>query len=351
MTTQYLPLGLLLCLLTPQAMADEVVEERIVLAGDPSPATGGGKSTVEKRIIITRVGGEGVGAPPLPPLPPLPPTPEMINLHMPGMPFADGNTLAFAGSEFGPAANVKGAPYSAEAISEKVQTLLDGNRIVKRTVTRLYRDGEGRSRQDTLNDDGSVRSAFIFDPVGGAHWLLSPGRKTATKLPFPVMPNARVEVRHHEGGPESDGQAGKELRVERNVVVLRGQDGKEMRLEHGSEPESGAARKSLGSKEIEGVKAEGSQLVRIIPAGRIGNEKPIQIVTERWYAPELKVVLATQTRDPRSGESSYKLTKLKRSEPASDLFKPPADYKVRDVMAKQPKAPTPPAPPAPPKAP
>src|SRR5205085_3538810 len=35
---------------------------------------------------------------------------------------------------------VKGAPYSAEAVTESVQTLADGNRIVHKTTAQVYRD-------------------------------------------------------------------------------------------------------------------------------------------------------------------------------------------------------------------
>ena len=42
----------------------------------------------------------------------------------------------------GPA--VKGAPYSAEAVTETIQTLPDGNRIVNRLSSMQYRDSEGR---------------------------------------------------------------------------------------------------------------------------------------------------------------------------------------------------------------
>ena len=44
---------------------------------------------------------------------------------------------------------VKGAPYSAEVITEMNQTLADGNVISRKTSARVYRDGEGRSRQES----------------------------------------------------------------------------------------------------------------------------------------------------------------------------------------------------------
>jgi hypothetical protein len=85
---------------------------------------------------------------------------------------------------------------------------------------------------------------------------------------------------------------------------------------------------SLGAKQFDGVRADGARTTWTIPAGRIGNEKPIEIVAERRYSSDLMLVLATRHADPRSGETSYRLTNLKRGEPDSSLFKLPTDYEV-----------------------
>jgi hypothetical protein len=85
--------------------------------------------------------------------------------------------------------------------------------------------------------------------------------------------------------------------------------------------------RSLGTRDFNGIKADGTQVTHTIPAGAIGNEKPIQIVNERWFSPELQLVVYSRTSDPRVGETVYRLENLKRGEPAADLFKVPADYK------------------------
>ena len=43
---------------------------------------------------------------------------------------------------------VKGAPYSAQAITESVQNMSDGNRIVNKSTATIYRDNEGRTRRE-----------------------------------------------------------------------------------------------------------------------------------------------------------------------------------------------------------
>ena len=85
----------------------------------------------------------------------------------------------------------------------------------------------------------------------------------------------------------------------------------------------------LGTRVIEGVEATGTRQTLTIPAGRIGNEKPIQVVSERWYAPELRAVVLSTHSDPRSGRDTNRLTGITRGEPDKSLFEVPGGYTVR----------------------
>jgi TonB family protein len=87
---------------------------------------------------------------------------------------------------------------------------------------------------------------------------------------------------------------------------------------------------SLGKQVIEGVEAEGTRSTITIPAGAVGNERPIQMVSEKWYSPELQTVIMSKHSDPRFGETTYRLTNINRSEPARSLFEVPADYTVKE---------------------
>ena len=91
-----------------------------------------------------------------------------------------GRTLAFIADELGQERVVKGAPYCADAVHESIQPLADGNRIVHKQLTRLCRDGEGRTRQE-VHLDGRKR-VYLRDPVARESWLLDPERKTARRL-------------------------------------------------------------------------------------------------------------------------------------------------------------------------
>lgn len=86
----------------------------------------------------------------------------------------------------------------------------------------------------------------------------------------------------------------------------------------------------LGSQTMEGVFVTGLRTTHTIPAGQIGNEKPITTVTEVWSSPELKTVVYSKRTDPRMGEQTFRLTNIGRAEPGRSLFAVPADFKIVD---------------------
>jgi hypothetical protein len=237
--------------------------------------------------------------------------------------------FAFIGSElnFGEKV-VKGVPYSAEAVTETVQTLADGNRITRKTTAQIYRDSEGRTRRDqSLGGIGPWapsgephQMSFINDPVAGFHYVLNPEDHTAHKMPVP---------------PKLDGE-GPTTATFTEAVGTGPRGGRVMirRLEHGMESldSENAQKESLGKQLMEGIQVEGTRSTVTIEAGKIGNELPIQMVSERWYSPELQVVVMSKHSDPRVGETVYRLTNINRSEPAHSLFEIPADYKVEQGM-------------------
>lgn len=77
------------------------------------------------------------------------------------------------------------------------------------------------------------------------------------------------------------------------------------------------------------MRAQGKATTRTIPAGEIGNRNPIVITTESWYSPELQVTVYSRHSDPREGETVYRLSNIRRGEPAADLFKVPEDYAAK----------------------
>jgi len=84
----------------------------------------------------------------------------------------------------------------------------------------------------------------------------------------------------------------------------------------------------LGTKTVNGLQAQGTRMTRTIPAGKIGNEKPIEVVTERWYSTDLQLALTTTHTDPMMGTVTTNLTNISRTPPDASLFQVPSDYKT-----------------------
>src|SRR5689334_10911284 len=92
---------------------------------------------------------------------------------------------------------LKGAPYSAEFVNDFVQTLPDGNRIVRHSTGRVYRDSEGRVRREEDRPSGQP-GISITDPVAGFSYSLNPETHVAMKTPAlagTIILNKLAEVR------------------------------------------------------------------------------------------------------------------------------------------------------------
>jgi hypothetical protein len=242
-----------------------------------------------------------------------------------------GITTALAG----PMGTVAGAPYSAQATTQRVQVLADGNRIEQTTSGSVARDSQGRVRRDEAlpglagNNGDAPHIVMIDDPVAHVHWTLDAQTKSAMKMPVPAGKNGRVGV-FEVGAPPPMATGNAFFYAESGVV--QGSEGKtQVITKRVTRPDDGETTKSeLGTQVIEGVSAHGTRVTRTIPAGQIGNLQPIVITTESWYSPDLKVLVMSKSNDPRMGETTYKLTNIQRSEPAPSLFQPPDDYTVKN---------------------
>jgi len=217
---------------------------------------------------------------------------------------------------------VKGAPYSTEAVNETIQTLADGNRIVQHSSAMQYRDSEGRERREETSAMGAI---FITDPVAGARYTLHPESKTAEKGPgavFNITTNA-AGVRGGRSGGVNVAISGPGSGIPATNQFFFVTAGR-------IDTWSGDAKiEQLGNMFIEGVQAQGTRTTTTIPAGQIGNDKPINIVDERWYSPDLQMTIMTRHSDPRTGETSFALKNINRSSPPPNLFEVPADYTVK----------------------
>jgi len=208
---------------------------------------------------------------------------------------------------------VTGSPYSALGISQTVTTLPDGQRIVRQNTIRQWRDRDGRTRSEfSLSTIGGTRPlelnttvTVIDDPAVRERYLLQPANKVAVTMPIaPCRVSAGLEPDLSVGPPRP---AGLPMKVTAPV--------------------------KLGERQVNGETAAGSRVEATIPAGAIGNEKPINMSAEQWYGKELQVVVEATYRDPRTGETRYKLRDIHRTEPDARLFRVPDNYTKRPAVA------------------
>jgi hypothetical protein len=241
---------------------------------------------------------------------------------------------------------VQGAPYSATVTNESIQTLSDGNRIVQKSSGTTARDSQGRTRQDAplpaignLSPANAPELVFIQDPVARVSYTLNLTDKTAQKMPaFPppptpgapagagtvavatglaTVPPTETFFAEVGGEPSGDAPVAAPPMTFHKAILVNDQ--------------AEAKTEDLGSQMMDGVLANGVRTTRTIPAGQLGNEKPLSIVTEVWTSSELKTIVYSKRSDPRMGEQVFRLTNIVRAEPDPALFTVPADYKVLDA--------------------
>jgi hypothetical protein len=272
---------------------------------------------------------------------------------------------------------VVGVPYSAEAVRESVQVLADGNRIVRRSVLRVYRDGKGRTRREELGPDGQVLGVAISDPANGTSFMFDPAANVARRtgvatfvssggvagdttsakeitLTFSPESKAHAELK---AAQEAD------LKARQHAELKAAQEADLKAKQHADQAaaavaatkphatgehvtistvgpvtwvaagaagaSSPATKEDLGQQVIEGVMAKGTRTTTVIPAGAIGNELPITVTSEEWFSPDLNVLVMTKHADPRSGETTYRLTGITRGEPDPSLFDLPAGVTIK----------------------
>ncbi len=235
------------------------------------------------------------------------------------------------------AAPIQGAPYSSTVVNESVQTLEDGNRIVMTSNGAIARDSLGRTRQETaLPTIGNLSAAnaphlvFIQDPVAQTSYTLNLTDRTAQKLPLPSTAAVQSGAAGATGGP---GQvmitAGSALAATGPLPPLPVPSGPVLiQRSMATNEQAQTTTEDLGWQTIEGVLASGTRTTRTIPAGQIGNEKPISVVTEVWTSPDLKAIVYSKRSDPRMGEQTFRLRDIVRTEPDPSLFTVPSDFKI-----------------------
>jgi hypothetical protein len=184
---------------------------------------------------------------------------------------------------------VTGKPFSANEERHSLQVLADGTRIESRQTTRMYRDNDGRTRVEETNGtvallDPRIRISVTLDPAAKLILLSTPALladQQDADLKKAALLNRRLEGVSHE---------------------------------------------DLAAQMLGGVLANGYRTTTTIPAGAIGNDRPINIITERWSSDELQIMVKSTNSDPRFGDTTYEVTNIIQGPQDPALFQIPADY-------------------------
>lgn len=229
-------------------------------------------------------------------------------------------------------APVKGSPFCANVNTDHTQSFADGNRIHTTETSVVCRDGEGRTRRESsLNLLGAGPQATIpklitiLDPVAGVRYLLDSEHKIAHKTPLPqpgMLAAAHLDSKGEQIFIMRDAPPNAQGGITTTNMIYRkaGQDSNE------PAPTS----ENLGDQSIDGIQATGTRVTTTIPSGKMGNEKPIVVTSERWYSSDLKATIMTKHDDPWAGELKTQFANINAAEPDPSLFTVPADYKIMD---------------------
>ena len=208
--------------------------------------------------------------------------------------------------------NAKGIPLTADVVTTHVQYLSDGNKITNDETSHFYRDSEGRTRRENKlmlpgHSTDTPTMIMINDPVAHTRFVLNTVHKSADQVVV-------------EDGP-----------ADANVMYMKKRQDEQVVINKAPSNEQPENKEDLGTQSIEGVTARGTRTSHVIPAGKIGNEKPITVTTESWFSDEVGMEVLRVHKDPWSGEVTTKVTNIRRGEPDASLFTAPADYKVEKM--------------------
>jgi hypothetical protein len=253
---------------------------------------------------------------------------------------------------------VSGAPYQGQKVSRSVQTLSDGTVIMHETRGLIARDAQGRIREElyqvhSANVNGrqidrQFQSATVGDPI--AHTILiwtDPTTKIAMQMQLPSLPKLPITggivggldapppiVARRPGGdvqmlkedapPPSRSTSATALGISSVNIATAGPAGTSVLKDE-------VRTEQLGQQSIQGVLATGIRVTTTIPTGKVGNDRPIVVVHEEWRSPELKILVKTIDKDPRTGEQTMELQGLVRTDPDAALFQVPPGYTIRDM--------------------
>jgi hypothetical protein len=199
---------------------------------------------------------------------------------------------------------IPGSPFTGHVDISSQEILPDGQTQTRTTINLIARDSSGRIHNERRR---LVPQDFSGEPVLLETHIYDP----ATRLSVDLDPFTHIA---------------------REIVLRRAptapQQGQPATPSSRTIP--GTTEKDLGEKSFNGINLHGLLRSRTIAADQNGTGKPVTIVDEYWYSPELAINILVKHDDPRTGEQIVSVTQIDRREPDAALFSVPATFKIAD---------------------
>ena len=194
------------------------------------------------------------------------------------------------------------APFTAFVNTESIRQFADGTTITLKNRRVIARDAAGRIFQERrllVPDDGKRDSPItqieISDPLSHELYICVPRELVCQVELFSAPESVAYTVSTGRKAPGS--------------------------------PE----REELGKQTIGGLEIIGVRETTIIPAGAIGNDRPLLSKWEFWHSPNLGVNLVSKRQDPRFGTQNFEVADITLADPDPKLFELPSGSKVIDL--------------------
>jgi hypothetical protein len=199
------------------------------------------------------------------------------------------------------------APFFATLVTEAVKFAADGGSMTFVNERHIARNAEGRIYEERwllVPKGGKVKSMMnwiqVADPKQRTLYNCSPQRHVCDLLVY---------------NPESDLSA----------ASLR--KGSTHPLENG---DGSDVWEDLGTRNILGIETEGVRETTVTNVGVLGNDQPLNSMSEYWHSQQLGINLLSIRSSPYFGKQTFTITDLSSGEPDASLFKVPDAYAVND---------------------
>ena len=239
--------------------------------------------------------------------------------------------------------NTKNNPFTADERGETVKTLPDGNRIVQSWTGKMARNSQGKIRRDITSGNGADLNSrpFIFGGAIDQGTAVAIGAGEGNKI-WTKQGEGEGTATYTVVAPRAEGEnkisivtTTENVEEVRSVVIAKmdsaplaegsglsgnSASGQVLLPKQADNSKIQTRKESLGTRDFNGVQAEGVRVITTFAAGAVGNENEIEVTSETWFSKELGVVVYLKRSDPRIGETTYQMTNITRAEPDPSLF-------------------------------